>query len=999
MLARLATAVTAVCATLAWSCARPVPPPPTPLPSAPVGLPDESWIASTLPQMTLEQRVGQMLMLRLPGGFENLRGAGMRETERYIVEAGVGGFLVGPGSPADLALKLNELQNRSPVPLLFAAELDWSAPTHVDGRAGQSIAPEYGGTVFPVSMGIAATGDPSLAELAGRIAAAEARAVGLHWLLAPAVDINTAPDNPFVNVRSYGNDPVLVGMYAAAFVRGATAGGVLTTAKHFPGHGDTRIDSHVGLPVVNVDVATLEQRELRPFRSAIQANVPAIMLGHIAVPALTGGMLVPASLAPQIGTELLRRRLQFDGLVITDALTMGALREVAGYSPGELAVRAVQAGADIVLAPPEPLLAHRALVSAVRSGRIHYTRIDSSVVRILRAKARLGLHRDRSVALDSVSLIVGAPEHEIVAADIAARSLTLARDSGGYLPLDPRRIKKLNVIAFSEPSDTRAGLVLADELRRLYGRGVDFVRLDNDMVPAAFDSAIARAASTDATILATFLTPLPGHGKLIVPERARRLAGALRGAAQRMVVVSFGDPYGPSTLPGASSLLLAWQPRGQAAQRATARALAGRIPLPGRLPVDLPRSTVGSGIERGRVTFELGFARPQDVGMDSVLLARVDSIIRDGITAGAAPGAALAIGRYGKLVRLSGYGTLDRRPRFAAVTDSTIYDLASLTKVVGTTTAAMMLVDDGLLSLDDPVMKHLPEWGDAPARRRVTVRNLLLHNAGLPAYVPLWRELRGREQYRRRITSMSLEYEPGTRTLYSDFGPILVGFIIEQITGRTLDVFLRERLFEPLGMRETGFNPLEWPDGTLFLDTDAQGDMPDPRRARIAATEIDTVFRKRHIRAEVHDENAFALGGVAGHAGLFSSARDLALFAQLMLDGGFAGGRRLVDPATIELFTRRHDASHSRALGWDTPDGPGSAAGSFFSPRSFGHTGFTGTSLWIDPEDDLFVILLMNRVNPTRENQRHVHLRSVVADAVQMAITDRPIPRPLRIQY
>src|SRR5688572_8992679 len=257
MRARLGTAVAALLATLTLSCARPVPPPVTPLPSAPLGLPDESWIASTLPQMSLEQRIGQMLMLRLPGGFENLRGATWRETERYIVEAGVGGFLVGPGSPAELALKLNELLQRSEYPLLFAADVDWSAGARTDGGAP---AAEYGGTVFPVSMGIAATGDPGLAELAGRITGREARAVGIHWLLAPAVDVNTAPDNPFVNVRSYGNDPMTVGMYAAAFVRGATSGGVLTTAKHFPGHGDTRIDSNVGLPVINVDEATLEQR-------------------------------------------------------------------------------------------------------------------------------------------------------------------------------------------------------------------------------------------------------------------------------------------------------------------------------------------------------------------------------------------------------------------------------------------------------------------------------------------------------------------------------------------------------------------------------------------------------------------------------------------------------------------------------------------------------------------------------------------------------------------
>src|SRR5690606_9439353 len=365
------------------------------------------------------------------------------------------------------------------LPLVFGADLEWGAgmrlwrPTYLPyGIEGD------GGTAFPFNMGIAATGDVSLAELAGRITAREARAVGIHWVFAPVVDINSDPDNPIVNVRSYGSDPALVGAYAAAFIRGATAGGVLTTAKHFPGHGDTHVDSHVGLSVIDVTLDTLEVRELRPFRAAVAAGVTSIMLGHIAVPALTGGRIVPATLAPEIGSDLLRGRIGFRGLVVTDAMTMGALRDVEGYSPGEIAVRAVEAGADVVLSPPDALLAHRALVAAVRSGRIHYTRVDSSVARILRAKARLGLHRDRTVALDSVPLIVGAPEHETVAADIAARSLTLVRDSARLIPLDPRRIRSLAVVAFSAAGDVRAGAALAAELRGIYGRGVSFIRID-----------------------------------------------------------------------------------------------------------------------------------------------------------------------------------------------------------------------------------------------------------------------------------------------------------------------------------------------------------------------------------------------------------------------------------------------------------------------------------------------------------------------------------------
>jgi CubicO group peptidase (beta-lactamase class C family) len=333
------------------------------------------------------------------------------------------------------------------------------------------------------------------------------------------------------------------------------------------------------------------------------------------------------------------------------------------------------------------------------------------------------------------------------------------------------------------------------------------------------------------------------------------------------------------------------------------------------------------------------------------------------------------------------------------VTDSTIYDLASVTKAVATTTALMMLYDDGLISLDDAVSRHLPDWRGTPAKESVTIRHLLMHNSGLPAYGPLYRELQGRQQYRRRITGMSLEYEPGSNTVYSDYGVILLGLIIEQVSGQTMDLFLRDRLFRPLGMRDTGFNPLQWPFAPAVLldavgmSTGQDHSPPEHLFHRIAPTEVDTSFRRRHIRGEVHDENAFALGGVAGHAGLFSSARDLAIFAQLMLNRGFYDGRRYIDPATVDLFTRRQSEASTRALGWETPAGT-TSAGSYFSTASYGHTGFTGTSLWIDPEKELFVILLTNRVNPNRSNQRHIPLRRDVADAVQQAIVDVPvIPR------
>jgi CubicO group peptidase (beta-lactamase class C family) len=418
---------------------------------------------------------------------------------------------------------------------------------------------------------------------------------------------------------------------------------------------------------------------------------------------------------------------------------------------------------------------------------------------------------------------------------------------------------------------------------------------------------------------------------------------------------------------------------------------AAQAPEPPAAPAaDTPAGgTAGSSPGR-----ELRLVEPELVGMDSRKVAELDSIILRAILDGATPGAALAVGRHGRLVRLRGYGSLDWRAGFAPATDSSIYDLASLTKVVGTTTAAMILVEEGKLDLDAPVSRYLPEWPPGGDKRHVTIRHLLTHTSGLPAYAPLWRELRGREAYARRIGGMGLDVPPGTRTVYSDFGFLLLGFVIERQSGQTLDVFLRERVFEPFGMRDTGFNPRSW--GETPMAATGHGDAAPERAgggdilARIAPTEEDTFFRHTHVHGIVHDENAYALGGVAGHAGLFSSARDLAVFAQMMLNGGEYGGVRILDSATIARFTRRQGDASSRALGWDTPSG-GANAGTGFSPHAFGHTGFTGTSIWIDPGRDLFVVLLTNRVNPTRKNNKHIALRKAVHETAVLAITDMPV--------
>lgn len=399
----------------------------------------------------------------------------------------------------------------------------------------------------------------------------------------------------------------------------------------------------------------------------------------------------------------------------------------------------------------------------------------------------------------------------------------------------------------------------------------------------------------------------------------------------------------------------------------------------------------------GRLTpaTTLVVADPASVGMRADLGARLDSIVRAGLAAGAAPGAALAVGRYGRLVHLRGYGRIDPAPGSPAVTDSTLFDMASVTKVVATTTAAMLLEEEGKLDLDRTVRSYLPEL-NAPDKANITVRQILEHRAGFEAFAPVWREARGREAFLRVINQHPLAYPPGDSTIYSDWDLVLTGMIVERLAGEPEDAFLQRRVWGPLGMRDSGFNPLLWGAAHVAPVTPADTDCTvayradSPMLARIAPTEVDTVYRHRHIHGIVHDENACALGGVAGHAGLFSSARDLAVFATMMLNGGEYGATRLLHPTTIARWTARQNPDASRAIGWDTPSG-GSSAGRYFSPRSFGHTGFTGTSIWVDPERGLFVVLLTNRVNPTRANMRHEALRRAVADAVQSSILDAPL--------
>jgi CubicO group peptidase (beta-lactamase class C family)/beta-glucosidase-like glycosyl hydrolase len=761
-----------------------------------------------------------------------------------------------------------------------------------------------------------------------------------------------------INVRSYGEDPALVARLTAAFVAGARAGGLMTTAKHFPGHGDTAEDSHLSLPTLGADRQRIEAVELLPFREAVEAGVDAVMLGHIAVPALDPSG-TPATLSAPMSADLLRRELGFGGLVVTDAMEMAGAR---GAWSGEAVVRAVQAGADFILLPRDPEVALRALVRGVRENQLTSDRIDVSVLRILQTKERLGLHKNRLVDPAAVSRSVGRPEDVERALEVARRSITVVRNEGQVLPLhaeDPLRILHL-VLSSDARNDAIQGIPEEElEDRRVVVRTLGLGPEVSDETAARI---VAQAPEFTHVVASCFVRVAGAKGTADMSESHARLLQGLRATGRPLVVVSFGSPYLLRQFPDAPVYVCAYG-SAESSQRAAVGALFGEYAVGGKLPVTLPGMyPYGHGLPIPKRDMTLRVAPPEDAGFRADAMAGVDSVMERAVAEKAFPGGVVAVGKDGALVHLRAFGRISYEADAPEARTDTIYDLASLTKVVATTTTAMILVDEGRLDLSRPVSAFLPRFRGA-GKEKVTVESLLTHSSGLDWWAPLYQDTKGKQAFVDKVQAMELQYPPGTKSLYSDLGLILLGEVLERVAGEPLDAFAEKRILAPLGMKDTRYRP-----GPDLLP-------------RIAPTEKDP-WRGRVLRGEVHDENAFAMGGVAAQAGLFGTAGDLARFAQMLLNGGVLEHERIVAREVVERFTRRAGIpDSSRALGWDTFHSE-SSAGDRLSPRSFGHTGFTGTSLWIDPERKLFVILLTNRVHPSRENNAIRAVRRAVADAV-----------------
>lgn len=912
------------------------------------------WVDRTLASLTLEEKAAQLVHVWSLLPYHPEDSEDWQELTRLIRDRKIGGLIASIGDVYAYPVQINKLQAMAKVPLLVAADFEWG----VGMRIRRS-------TTFPRSMAIGATRNPRYAYEVGRITALEGRAIGIHQNYAPTIDVNNNPKNPVINTRAFGDDVRLVTDMGVAFAKGTQDGGMIATAKHFPGHGDTDIDTHLGLSTLSFSRTRLDTFELPPFRELIKAGVRSVMVGHLAVPAVDSTPQTPATVSTGLTTELLQRELGFDGLIVTDAMVMHGVS--TRYHPGEAVVKALQAGNDLILMPVDADVAIDAIVAAVRRGDLTEERIDRSVRKLLVAKQEAGLDHDRFVDVNKVASVINRREHQLMALEIARKAVTVLGNGTGLVPLSKVDRRRIADVVITDEVDPEDGVQFDRHLKSRWTGPVDFMQLDPGSNVTAYDSVVAKALRADLIVVQLHLFTRSGAMSGFVEPKQAALVKRLADLKKPIIGVSFGNPYVAMDLPTFDAYVCGYSD-GDVMQQAMAEVLFAEEPAVGKLPVNIPgRFVYGDGFSYPKLT--LRRAMPEEAGMSSEALRKVDAVMQEAVRDSAFPGGVVLAVRSGAIVYHKAFGGMDYSVYPQAVQANTIYDLASVTKVASTTSAVMRLVDEKRLSLDDNVTRYVPAFGQK-GKGDITLYNLMVHNSGLPAWRKFYEFCETPQQVRDSVYATPLAYRTGDSTVYSDLGLITMQAVVEKAAGTTLDRYVDSVFFKPLGMRTTMYNP------------------PASLRDRIAPTEVDVTWKKTGVavRARVHDENAATLGGVSGHAGLFSTASDLAIFMQMLLNGGTYGGTRYIEEATVRQFTTRQSDRSSRAIGWDTKSGERSFSGRYTSQRTFLHTGFTGTSVVGDPESGVAVILLTNRVYPTRANNKLGLVRPQVHDAIFEAV-------------
>jgi beta-glucosidase-like glycosyl hydrolase/CubicO group peptidase (beta-lactamase class C family) len=954
------------------------------------------WADSVLQSLNTEERIAQLMMV---AAWSNKGREHVREIEDLVRQRNIGGLIFFQGGPVRQAKLTNHYQKLARTPLLVGMDLEWGLAMRLDSTMR-----------FPKQMTLGALESDEQIEAMGGEIARQMKRLGVQVSFSPVADVNNNPANPVINDRSFGEERELVARKSIAYMRGLQNGGVIATAKHFPGHGDTDTDSHLGLPLIAQTRARLDSLELYPFERMVAEGLSAVMVGHLEVPALDSIKGMPSTLSHNVVSDLLEKELGFKGLIFTDALNMKGVANAD--KPGEIELRALLAGNDVLLFPQDPVKAIDRIMQAVDSGIVPREMIDHKCLKLLRAKEWAGLSRLRPVVVANIADELNLPAAKWLRRSLYQNAITVLRNEQ-VLPI--RRTDSLRIASLAI-GDTAHG-VFQQYLGR-YARISEF-RCDKVMNADSAEVLLNKLKGYDLVIASVHGTTFRADKEFGVPQVTLDFLRRV-GDQQRTVFALFANPYRLMQAYGAqrlSGLVVAYEENDDT-QDLVAQLIFGAIPAKGHLPVTASSFfKAGDGLAIDQVD-RLTYTHPEADGVLTADLKRIDDIVQDAIAKQAFPGCEVLVARGGDVLWNKAYGRTSYGGRRVRTDD--IYDLASVTKVVGTTLAVMKLTEQGRIDLDKDLGTYLPELAAThPVHGRVQLRDLLTHQAGMVAFVPYFRSLVRTGSLRADVFADTVDHvhtvrvaegvymkpafqdslwaamlaapvAPRGNYLYSDLDFHLLARVVERVSGKTLDTYLDSTFYRPLGLATMGYRPWQrFP------------------KDRIIPTEDDHDFRMRLIQGDVHDQGAAMLGGVAGHAGLFSNANDLAVIMRMLLNGGTYAGVRYLNDSTIADFTKcqfckpnalpaPNGKDNRRGLGWDKPQPAGKPgpACECVSYLSFGHTGFTGTQIWADPADSTIYVFLSNRINPSAENKKlsELNIRTRIQEVVHDAVAARPRP-------
>lgn len=941
-------------------------------------LAQQKWVDTKYNEMTLDEKLGQLFMVMVASDQNK---AAIDGVKNLIRDQKIGGLIFSTGGPVRQARLTNEFQALSKTPLMIGMDAEWGLAMRLDSTYA-----------FPWNMTLGAITDNSIVEKVGKRIGEHARRLGVHINFAPDLDINTNPKNPIIGNRSFGEDRDNVAQKGIAFMKGMESAGVLSNGKHFPGHGDTATDSHHTLPVINFSEARLDSVELYPFRKLIAEGLSSVMVAHLEVPALELKKGLPSSLSEQIISGLLKERMNFKGLVFTDALNMKGVTEHGKGGDAELA--AFLAGNDILLMPTDVKKAKEKLVKAYEKGRITEERLAHSVKKILMAKYKVGLNNYRPIDLDHLFDDLNSRKDDLVYEEAIENAITVIKNKFFLMGIKRLENKKIAYVKLGDADGDPFFKALNKYAKVTQVSGKDIASLKAKL--KNYNLVIVGHHKSNDSPWKSY--KFSSKEQLWLQEIA-----AMRSS--NLILSVFAKPYALLDLTDFNNIdgvVVAYQ-NSEMAQRKTAEVIFGAIPAKGKLPVTAHEEFPVNSQVKLEPLLRLGYSYPERVGLDPKKLVQVDTLVKHGLDSLMFPGAQVLIARKGKIVYNKGFGkpTYDSKD---SITTDHIYDLASITKILGTLPIIMKMEEDGEIALNDTFQDLIPEYAESELKD-VTVLKALSHYGRLPAWIAFYVDTLdknrrpSKEFYRseptdgftikvtdklyladaykdsiyNRIGRQSLK---SNRYRYSDVAYYVMKKYIEDKKGKSLDKLVEDFLYIPIGALHTSYNPLEKFD-----------------KQQIVPTEEDKYYRYETVQGYVHDMGAAMQGGVGGHAGLFSNAEDVGKIMQMYLQGGIYGGTRFLDSRTVKKFNTCYfcDKNVRRGVGFDKPQlsGKGPTCGCV-SRKSFGHSGFTGTYTWADPEEELVYVFLSNRTYPSASNTLLVKsgLRTRIQKAIYDAIAD-----------